>query len=159
MLPFFDPHVLQNTSASEAEELRTQIRPKLAMILSRMSSVEMSVCRLFRKWIGSHYFSFQIDPLLSDLLVYSALRLDAAGPPGSLRNGFYRLMIFLSSKISNNIFKNSLFKLLISLTSQFSLLVVQENIQTKRTKVKSSARLRFGSSLCKIDPQSLRKME
>jgi hypothetical protein len=34
---------------SEAEELKTQIRPKFAMLLSKLSIIEQSICRLFRK--------------------------------------------------------------------------------------------------------------
>ena len=41
--------------------------------------------------------SFQIDPLVSDLLVYSALRHDSSGHAGSVRNGFYRLLLWLGS--------------------------------------------------------------
>ena len=45
---------------SEAEELKTQIRPKLAILLSRLSTIEMAVCRLFRKEIRSNYFSIKL---------------------------------------------------------------------------------------------------
>ena len=41
--------------------------------------------------------SFQIDPLISDLLVYASQRSDSSGTTGSVRNGFYRLLLFIAS--------------------------------------------------------------
>jgi len=41
--------------------------------------------------------SFQVDPLVSDLLTYSALRHDSSGPAGSVRNGFYRILLFFAN--------------------------------------------------------------
>lgn len=49
--------------------------------------------------------SFQIDPLISDLLVYASQRSDSSGTTGSVRNGFYRLLLFIASMFNNLISK------------------------------------------------------
>lgn len=46
--------------------------------------------------------SFQIDPLISDLLVYASQRSDSSGTTGSVRNGFYRLLLFIASMFINH---------------------------------------------------------
>ena len=93
---------IRNTKKSEEEELRTKIRPRLTLILSKLNSIEMSVCRLFRKWISSHLLSNQIDTLLADLLVYVALKNDEHTLCGSQINGFYRVLHYIASEIYSN---------------------------------------------------------
>ena len=90
---------IRNTKRSEEEELRTKIRPRLILTLSKLNSMEMSVCRLFRKWISSHLLSNQIEPLMADLLVYAALKNDEFTVCGSQVNGFYRVLHFIASML------------------------------------------------------------
>ena len=40
---------IKPNATSEAEELRTQIKPQICSLLSRLSTIEMAVCKLFRK--------------------------------------------------------------------------------------------------------------
>ena len=89
---------IRNTKKSELEELKTVIVPKLALVLSKLSTIEMGVCRWFRRWISSHLLSRQIRPLLSDLLVYAALKNEEMSLCGSQINGFLRVLNFIASK-------------------------------------------------------------
>ena len=53
--------MVRPNAQSEAEELRTQITPRLSILLSRLSTIEQDVCRLFRKgiWVQIKFWIFE----------------------------------------------------------------------------------------------------
>ena len=62
----------------------------------------------FQRWISAHMLSRQFDPLLTDLLVYAALNVGVNEHGcGSVLNGFYQVMRFISSKLLFSIFCTS----------------------------------------------------
>ena len=95
--------MIEDTPKSEAEELRTIIRPQLSLVLSKLNSIEQSVCRLFRRWLSAHLLTGHFDNLLSDLLVFAALNVGTnTNGCGSVINGFYRVLRYVSSKFINS---------------------------------------------------------
>ena len=86
---------IRDNSRSDSAELETVIKPQLSLVLSKLNPVQMSVCRLVRKWLSAHMLTNQIEALTSDLIVHLALN---GSDCGSQVNGFYKTLHFIASK-------------------------------------------------------------